>query len=125
MLSCVRNREERQICRAIAAGGRTVGSIGIFLGSDVYEKTGELGYWLAEQEWGKGIMTAAVKQLCEEAFAGYDLLRIYAEPYAHNTGSRRVLEKAGFKLEGVMKRSVYKNGQVFDFCVYALLRDER
>ena len=70
-------------------------------------------------------MTAAVGQICAGAFRRFDLLRIYAEPFARNAGSRRVLEKAGFSLEGVMRRGVYKRGQVCDHCMYALLREER
>lgn len=122
VLSCAADPETRQLCRAVTADGRAVGSVGIFLGTDVYEKSGELGYWLAEPYWGKGIMTKAVRRLCAEAFEKFDIARIYAEPFACNTGSRRVLEKAGFTLEGVMKRGVYKNGEYHDYCMYALLR---
>lgn len=121
--SCVENSEERQLCRAIVVNGRAAGSVGIFCGTDVYEKSAELGYWLAEEFWGKGIMTEAVRQLCQEAFDKFDIIRIYAEPFAYNTGSRRVLEKAGFSLEGIMKKGVCKNGQIYDYCMYALLRD--
>lgn len=121
--SCVENSEERQICRAIVVNGRAAGSVGIFCGTDVYEKSAELGYWLAEEFWGNGIMAEAVKQLCQEAFDRFDIIRIYAEPFAYNTGSRRVLEKAGFSLEGIMKKGAYKNGQIHDYCMYALLKD--
>lgn len=123
--SCVEGDEDRQLCRAIEVDGHAVGSIALFLGSDVYRMTAELGYWLAEDYWGRGIMTEAVKRICEEGARRWeDLVRIYAEPFAHNTASRRVLEKAGFTLEGVMRRGVYKRGQVCDFCMYALLREE-
>lgn len=122
--SCVENNEEHQICRAIIVNGHAVGSIGIFCGTDVYEKSGELGYWLAEEFWGKGIMTCAAKQICREAFDKFDIIRIYAEPYAYNAGSRKVLEKAGFTLEGIMRNGVYKNGKVHDYCMYALLKEE-
>lgn len=99
------------------------GSIGVFVQTDVYEKSAELGYWLSEEYWRQGIMTAAVRQICREAFARFDLLRIYAEPFAHNRGSRRVLEKAGFTCEGTMRNGVFKNGQVHSYCMYALLRE--
>ena len=102
--SCVENNEERQLCRAIVVDGHVAGSVGIFCQTDVYEKSAELGYWLAEEVWGNGIMTKAVEQLCREAFEKFDIIRIYAEPFAYNTGSRRVLEKAGFSLEGIMKK---------------------
>ncbi len=120
--SCIYNSEERQLCRAISVGGMAVGSIGIFLGNDVYQKSAELGYWLAEEHWNKGIMSTAVKQLCSDAFEKFDIFRIFAEPFAHNIGSRRVLENVGFTLEGTMKNGVYKRGQVCDYCMYALLK---
>lgn len=110
-----------QIARTIEVAGQAVGSIGVFFGTDVYRKSAELGYWLAEPYWGRGIMPRAVTELCGYVFAHYDIVRIYAEPYAHNTGSRRVLEKAGFALEGILKNSVYKNEQLHDSCIYTLL----
>ena len=121
---CLSGDEARKLCRAIVVDGRTVGSIGVFLGSDVYRKSAELGYWLAEEYWRRGIMSAAVKRICREAFEKYDIVRIYAEPFAHNLGSRRVLENAGFTLEGVMKNGVFKKGKICDYCMYALFRHE-
>ena len=123
--SCLEADETRQLFRAIEADGHAVGSVALCLGSDVYCMTAELGYWLAEEFWGRGIMTQAVRLICREGFSRWDIQRIYAEPFAHNAGSRRVLEKAGFSLEGVMRRGVYKRGQVCDHCMYALLREER
>ena len=118
--SCVAADETRQMFRAIEA----VGSIALSRGGDVYARTAELGYWLAEEFWGQGIMTQAVRQICEEGFELWDdLVRIYAEPFAHNTASRRVLEKAGITLEGVLRRSVFKRNEVCDSCMYALLRE--
>lgn len=119
---CINSSEDNQLCRAIVVDGKAVGSIGVFVGSDVYRKSAELGYWLAEEYWNKGIMSAAVRQICADAFESFDIVRIYAEPFAHNAGSRKVLENAGFTLEGVMKNGVYKTGQVCDYCMYALLR---
>jgi ribosomal-protein-alanine N-acetyltransferase len=121
---CAASDETRQLNRAIAVNGEAVGSIGLTLGSDVYRRSAELGYWLAEAFWGKGIMTEAVRRLCAEAFARFDIVRIFAEPYTYNTGSRRVLEKAGFTLEGIMRNGVTKRGKVLDYCMYALLRPE-
>ncbi len=113
--------ESKSFCRAIDVGGEAVGSIGLFLQDDVYRKSAEIGYWLGEPFWGKGIVTAALKQMCSEAFKRYDITRIYAEPYSQNAASRRALEKAGFELEGTLRESVCKNGAIFDSCVYALL----
>lgn len=120
--SCVSNDETKQICRAIEVNNHVVGSIGIFLGSDIYGRSAEIGYWLAEEFWGMGIMSAAVKQICKEAFERFDIVRIFAEPLVHNIGSRKVLENAGFSIEGIMKNGVYKNGKIFDYCMYALLK---
>lgn len=120
--ACIAREGQGQLCRAIVLDGEAVGSVGVFAGDDVYRKSAELGYWLAEPFWCRGIMTEAVRRICADAFARFDVVRIHAEPYARNKGSRRVLEKAGFILEGTLKKSVYKNGELLDSCIYALLR---
>ena len=122
--SCIRQEGRGQMCRAIEVDGEAAGSIGLFLGSDVYRRSAELGYWLGEPFWGRGIMTAAVETMCREGFAAWDIVRIHAEAFARNAASRRVLEKAGFALEGTLRRSVYKNGEMLDSCIYALVREE-
>ena len=114
--------DESLIFRAIEADGRAVGSISLCRGGGMYRPRAELGYWLAEDYWGQGIMTEAVGQICREGFSRWDIQRIYAEPYARNAGSRRVLEKAGFTLEGILRRNVFIWGEVCDSCIYALLR---
>lgn len=119
---CAANSETRQCLRAIVVDGEVVGSVGVYLQNDVGCKNAELGYWLGEPFWGQGIATAAIKELCAFVFHHYDVVRIYAEPFADNTGSRRVLEKAGFVLEGTLRNSVFKNGEFHDSCIYALLR---
>lgn len=113
---------DARICLAIEAGGEAVGSIGVFLKEDVYRKSAEIGYWLGEPFWGHGIMTEAIRQMCGMAFERLDIVRIYAEPFAYNAGSRRALEKAGFILEGVLRKSICKNGQIHDSCIYALVK---
>lgn len=112
----------RACLRVIEVDGSFAGIAAVFLRSDVYRKSAEIAYWIGEPFWGKGIMTNAVCEICKTAFEAYDLVRICAEPFAYNTGSRRVLEKAGFMLEGTMKKSVLKNGKLFDSCLYALIR---
>ena len=109
---------------AIAVDGRLAGSIGIFREKDVYRKSAELGYWLGRDYWGRGIMTWSVGEICAEALAKWDIVRIFAEPFARNLGSRRVLEKNGFRLEGIKKKSVYKAGEILDSCMYALVIGE-
>ena len=120
--SCLTADEGQALFRAIEVDGQAVGSVALTRGVDVYRRSAELGYWLAEEYWGHGIMPQAVKQLCREGFARWDILRIYAEPYAENASSRRVLEKAGFTLEGVMRQGGYINGRLQDYCMYALLQ---
>jgi ribosomal-protein-alanine N-acetyltransferase len=104
---------------AIATPQEAIGGIGISLNHDVHRLAAEMGYWLGEPFWGRGIMTEAVARFCEYAFAGFGLVRIYAEPYADNTGSCRVLENAGFPLEGRMRASVIKEGRIMDQLLYA------
>lgn len=120
--NCLSADESEKIFRAIEIDGKAAGSIGVFKGSDIYRKSAELGYWLAEPFWGRGVMSAAAAQICAEAFYKLDIVRIFAEPFATNAASRKVLEKAGFALEGVMKNAAVKNGQIIDYCMYALLK---
>ncbi|MGN0584155.1 MAG: GNAT family N-acetyltransferase [Ruminococcus sp.] len=108
---------------AIDVDCKAVGSIGAFRQKNIHCRTAELGYYLAEEYWGKGIMTSAVKQLCEKLFAETDIIRIFAEPFCYNAGSRRVLEKAGFQLEGILKNNAFKNGKVFDMALYSYTKN--
>lgn len=119
---CIKKEMNDQITRAIVVEKEAVGSIGVFLKQDVYQKSAEIGYWLAEPYWGKGIMNKAIKQICKDAFLKFDIVRIEAEPFAYNVGSRKALEKVGFELEGIKKDSVYKYHMMYDSCMYALLR---
>lgn len=121
---CISKEGKNQITRAIVVDGKTVGSIGIFIKDDVYEKSGELGYWLAEDYWRQGITSQAARMICREAFDRFDIIRIFAEPFEYNQGSRGVLEKAGFTYEGTMRNGIYKNGRVHSYCMYSLLREE-
>ncbi|NLP25774.1 MAG: GNAT family N-acetyltransferase [Clostridiales bacterium] len=119
---CMRKEGESQICRAIVINKKAIGSVGVFFRDDVYSKTGEIGYWLAEEFWGRGIMNTAISKVCKIVFDEYDIIRIHAEPFADNIGSRKALEKAGFMLEGIMKNNVIKNNKVLDSCMYAKLK---
>lgn len=109
---------------AVTADGKVVGSIGAFRGVNVHSKTAELGYYIGEEYWGKGTMTEAVKQICEYVFSRTDIIRIYAEPFAYNIGSCRVLEKAGFSYEGTLRRNAVKNGRALDMKMYSRLRND-
>ena len=109
---------------AITVNGKVIGSIGAFRQGNIHRKTAELGYYIAEEYWGKGIMTEAVKQLCDYVFSNTDIIRIYAEPFAYNIGSCRVLEKAGFQYEGTLRSNALKNGNVFDMKMYSKLKTD-
>ena len=101
------------------AGGELIGGAGI-VGISRGEKA-EIGYWLAEQYWGRGIMTEVVRRLCEFAFDQYDLHRIYARAYATNPASARVLEKAGFELEGTLRSHFFRDGKAYDVLFFGLM----
>jgi ribosomal-protein-alanine N-acetyltransferase len=109
---------------AIAVDGEAVGGIGYTLHQDVERVSAEIGYWLGTPFWGRGIMTAALVALTRYAFEQHDLRRIYAVPFAWSSASIRVLEKAGYRLEGRMRQSAIKDGKVTDQLLYAILRDE-
>lgn len=107
---------------AIDVGGQAVGGIGLELQDDVYRRSAEIGYWLGEAYWGRGIATDAVRGLTEWAFGRFDLCRIYAKVFEWNPASARVLEKAGFALEGCLRAAVTKDGATLDELLYALVR---
>lgn len=109
---------------AITLDGRVIGGVGIERWGDVWRFTGELGYWLGADHWGRGLASEAVGAFVTHAFATFGLERIEARVFAPNLSSRRVLEKCGFRLEGVMRRAVLKNGRFLDAAIYARLRDD-
>ena len=116
--------ENETFAFAITVDNMVIGSIGIFRQGNIHRQTAELGYYIAEEYWGKGIMTEAVKQICEYVFANSDIIRIYAEPFAYNIASCRVLEKVGFQYEGTLRSNAVKNGRVIDMEMYSLLKAE-
>ena len=110
------------VFRAIAVDGKVVGNISIEQKADVYCKDGEIGYLLLTAYRSRGIMTEAVRQICEIAFSELDIIRITGLVYAPNIASRRVLEKNAFIQEGLQRNAVYKDGNIFDLCVYGKLK---
>lgn len=103
---------------AIEVDGEAAGGIGLVLMSDVERVSAEIGYWLGEAYWGRGVVTAALRAVTGEAFHRFDLMRVFALPFADNRGSVRVLEKAGYVLEGRLLQSAIKNGVVRDQLMY-------
>src|SRR6266567_6584806 len=114
--------EKPETIFAIASPAEAIGCISLRLGRDVHARTAELGFWLGEPFWGRGIMSEAGAGFTRYAFEGYDVVRIYAEPFASNRASARVLEKAGFSCEGRLRSSVIKDGKVLDSLLYACIR---
>ena len=107
---------------AVTTNDKAIGSVTVFRQANIHRRTAELGYYIAESYWGRGIMTEAIKQICEYVFKNSDIIRIYAEPFAYNTASCRVLEKAGFQFEGILRSNAVKNGKITDMKMYALVK---
>ncbi len=107
---------------AITAKDKIVGSIGVFRKENIHAQTAEMGYYIAEPFWGKGIGTSAVQQTCHYIFHHTNIIRIFAEPFAFNTASCRILEKSGFICEGVLRCNAVKNGRIIDMKLYALIK---
>jgi [ribosomal protein S5]-alanine N-acetyltransferase len=108
---------------AIGVDGEAVGGVGITLGDDVFRRSAEIGYWLGKRFWGRGIATAVVKATTDWAFGHFGLCRLHAGVFEWNLASARVLEKAGFLLEGRLRRSVTKDGRTIDQLLYAIVRE--
>lgn len=109
---------------AIASAEELIGGIGFGIKDDAACKSAGIGYWLGEPFWGQGIVTRVVQALTSYLFTHYDLLRVDANVFAWNPASGRVLEKAGFTLEGRFRHYIFKDGKVTDLLTYGLLREE-
>lgn len=107
---------------AIEVNSEAAGAIGLHPQNDVYRKNAELGYWLAEPYWGKGIITNAIIQMVDYGFKNFDINRIYARPFGYNIASQRALEKAGFTLEARLEKTIFKSGEYIDELIYSMRR---
>lgn len=107
---------------AIVVDGHAVGGIGLILREDVNRRSAEIGYWLGEEYWGRGIATEALQAVTDYAFQNFDLCRIYAGVFEWNPASMRVLEKAGYELECRLRKNVTKDGKNIDELIYTVLR---
>lgn len=115
--------EGKDIVYTIEVEGEACGGIGLHRMKDVYRFNAEIGYWLSEQHWGKGIVTEAVKLMVDEGFTREPFTRIYAGVFSNNKASMRVLEKCGFRQEAVFTRSVKKEGVYLDEHIYSILKE--
>ncbi len=104
---------------AIEVEGAAAGGIGFVPGTDVERFSAEIGYWLGEPYWGRGIITEALTLVTADVFERLNILRLFALPFADNLASRRVLEKAGYGCEGIMRSSSVKYGRPRDQALYA------
>jgi len=107
---------------AIVVSGEAIGGIGLRLGTDIFRRSAEIGYWLGEPFWGRGIATEAVRAVSQYAFESFDLCRLEAGVFEWNPASMRVLEKAGYSREGRTRLSVTKDGRTGDHVLYGLVR---
>lgn len=109
---------------AIDVDGEAIGCIGIFPQSDIHRKNAEMGYWLSEQYWGRGIMVKAIKEIVKYGFNTFDIIRIFARPFNVNIQSQRVLQKAGFVKEAVFQKTVFKNGEYVDEIYFSIYKSQ-
>ena len=114
-------RQQPETAFAIVVQDEAAGGIGVVPNGDVERVSAEIGYWLAEPLWGRGIMTEVLAAVTQHAGKAHGLTRLYALPFATNPASCRVLEKAGYLLEARLRRSAIKDGRVIDQLQYAYI----
>lgn len=114
------NSKNNSCIFAIIVNHEIIGSIGLHIQTDILKKNAEIGYWLAEEYWGKGIMPEAINQMVAYGFNNLDIVRIFARIYGTNKASQKVIEKANFKLEGKFEKTIFKNNEFLDELIYAI-----
>jgi RimJ/RimL family protein N-acetyltransferase len=110
------------LVKAICLNGVLVGCIGVNRGEFEYQKSGEIGYWLAKKYWRQGITSVAIQQMTKQVFANTDIIRIFASVFSGNTASMNLLLKSGFKQEATLKKAIFKNDQFYDNHIFAKLK---
>lgn len=108
---------------AITIDNEAIGSIGLTIGTDIERISAEVGYWLGEEHWGKGITSSALKGIVDYGFNELNLERIFAVPLEENIASIRILEKNDFKIEGILRNSVIKRDKIHNQALYAKIRE--
>lgn len=111
---------KNQFTETIIFNGEVAGVIGLIFQDDIFRKSAEIGYWLGEPYWNKGIATWAVGEMVKKAFNQFNLVRVFAGVFDYNDSSKKVLEKNGFLLEGIKKKALIKGGKIFDEYLYAI-----
>jgi [ribosomal protein S5]-alanine N-acetyltransferase len=108
---------------AIDVDDEAIGGISLHVGTDIERIGAELGYWIGEAYWGRGIVTSAIQLVTAHAFTELGLVRVFAVPFSENVASCRALEKAGYVREGLLRRSAIKDGRILDQYLYASVRE--
>lgn len=110
--------------KAIVLNGEVIGSIGVHQLSDIYSKSAEMGYWIAEDFWGRGIVPLAIKEMLQYGFATFDIDRIFARTTHTNLASQQVLKKSGFIFEAELKDTIFKNGEYYDELIFGFRKNQ-
>jgi RimJ/RimL family protein N-acetyltransferase len=110
------------LVKAISVNDELVGCIGVNRGEFEYQKSGEIGYWLAKEYWRQGIMSSAIEQMSRHVFLNTDIVRLFASVFSGNQASMQLLLSAGFKQEAILDKAIYKNGHFFNNHVFAKRR---
>lgn len=110
------------IIKAISLNGVLVGCIGVNQGQFEYQRSGEIGYWLAKEYWHQGITKLAIEKMLELVFSETQIVRIYAAVFSENSASMKLLLNSGFEQEAVLKKAIYKDGEFYDKHVFARLQ---
>ncbi|MET4083058.1 ribosomal-protein-alanine N-acetyltransferase [Pedobacter sp. UYP30] len=108
---------------AIEIDRDVIGSIGIHPLADIYAKSAELGYWIGESFWGKGIATGAIEEMLVYGFEAFDIDRVFARTTQVNLASQSALKKAGFVLEAKLNATIFKNNEYFDELIFGFRKD--
>lgn len=109
---------------AITLDDICIGGVSVVYGQAETQLSGEIGYWLGREFWGRGFATRAVSFMTEDVFSSTDLVRIYAQVFSPNLASRHVLQNCGYHQEGVLRNAIIKDGVLMDMHIYARLRDD-
>ena len=116
------SKEFRHLLLAIEVDSVAAGGIGIIFKDNVYRLSAEIGYWVGEPWWNKGITSEAIQKLSEHIFTNTNIVRLYADIFSGNIASMKAISKAGYHLEAINKNAVYKDGILLDQHVYCLLK---
>lgn len=111
---------KQSLVYAIEIDNTLVGCIGINQGEFEYQRSGEIGYWLAKEYWRKGIMLQAINQVVAHVYNTTDIIRVFASVFSENIGSMGLLEKCSFTLEAIHKKAIYKDNQFYDNHIYVI-----